>query len=249
MATETDTLTTDEETTPTPTNTTAPIESDSCTSDEDEVAIKSSKQKQNPLPNTNASNTNMSTSKVLDLDRAIAQIKECNALSEAEIKSLCQLVSDVLMEEANVQPILAPVTICGDIHGQFFDILELLRIGGSVAEGQRYIFMGDFVDRGYHSVETLSLLFLLKARYTASITLLRGNHESRQVTRVYGFYEEILTKYGNANVWRYCTDVFDLLPIGALVNGLIFCVHGGLSPDIATLDHLSMIDRKQVPSS
>ena len=218
--------------------------------DEEETTISLTKSRDsennlNNLNNTNSNNTLMSSSSILDLDKSISSIKQCIALSEAEIKQLCQLVSDVLMEEANVQPILSPVTICGDIHGQFFDILELLRIGGDVENGERYIFMGDFVDRGYHSVETLSLLFLLKARYTSSITLLRGNHESRQVTRVYGFYEEILTKYGNANVWRYCTDVFDLLPIGALVNGLIFCVHGGLSPDIATLDHLSMIDRKQ----
>ena len=190
-------------------------------------------------------NTNSAPLNILDLDEAIISMKECRALSEQQIKCLCQLVSDVLMEEANVQPVVAPVTVCGDIHGQFFDILELLRIGGQVEEGQRYIFMGDFVDRGYHSVETLSLLLLLKARYPSQMTLLRGNHESRQVTRVYGFYEEILTKYGNANVWRYCTDVFDLLPIGALINGVVFCVHGGLSPDIATLDHLSMIDRKQ----
>ena len=180
----------------------------------------------------------------LDLDKAVAQLKECQTLSESEMKQLCQRVSDVLMEEANVQPVRAPVTICGDIHGQFYDMLELFRQGGD-CPSTNYIFMGDFVDRGYHSVETLSLLFALKARYSAHVTLLRGNHESRQVTRVYGFYEEILQKYGNANCWRYCTDVFDLLPIGALVNGKIFCVHGGLSPDIATLDHLSMIDRKQ----
>eukprot|EP01084_Bolivina_argentea_P094297 169521_1 len=245
MSTETEPSTeTNEETT----ITSISEESDSCTSTEEIVEPELNKSRDSIRltgNNTNALNTSMSTSSILDLDKAISSIKECIALSEAEIKQLCQLVSDVLMEEANVQPILAPVTICGDIHGQFFDILELLRIGGDPALGERYIFMGDFVDRGYHSVETLSLLFLLKARYTSQITLLRGNHESRQVTRVYGFYEEILTKYGNANVWRYCTDVFDLLPIGALVNGVIFCVHGGLSPDIATLDHLSMIDRKQ----
>mmetsp|Transcript_53189 Transcript_53189/g.47829 ORF Transcript_53189/g.47829 Transcript_53189/m.47829 type:complete len:371 (+) Transcript_53189:21-1133(+) len=246
MATDSDTTISEETTT---TVTTEPIASDSDTTiEEEEVIIGDTSpvlDKSRESINTNVNNTTISSNKQLDLDRSILSIKQCIALSEAEIKQLCQLVSDVLMEEANVQPILSPVTICGDIHGQFFDILELLRIGGQVEEGQRYIFMGDFVDRGYHSVETLSLLFLLKARYTSSITLLRGNHESRQVTRVYGFYEEILTKYGNANVWRYCTDVFDLLPIGALVNGTIFCVHGGLSPDIATLDHLSMIDRKQ----
>eukprot|EP01084_Bolivina_argentea_P084359 152590_1 len=224
------------------TTTIEPIQdsSDSATSEEDEITI-SNNTKSNEIVTVFSE---PSTSSILDLDIAIEQIKECKPLSEQEIKQLCQMVSDVLMEEANVQPILCPVTICGDIHGQFFDMLELLRVGGELPS-TRYIFMGDFVDRGYHSVETLSLLFLLKARYTDCITLLRGNHESRQVTRVYGFYEEILTKYGNANVWRYCTDVFDLLPIGALVAGTIFCVHGGLSPDIATLDHLSMIDRKQ----
>ena len=149
------------------------------------------------------------------------------------------------MEESNIVPVIAPVIICGDIHGQFYDLMELFNKGGGMAPLNNYIFMGDFVDRGYHSVETLTLLFLLKLKYSNNITLLRGNHESRQVTRVYGFYDEILQKYGNANCWRYCTDVFDLLPIGSLVNGKIFCVHGGLSPDIATLDHLSMIDRKQ----
>eukprot|EP01084_Bolivina_argentea_P094298 169522_1 len=245
MSTETEPSTeTNEETT----ITSISEESDSCTSTEEIVEPELNKSRDSIRltgNNTNALNTSMSTSSILDLDKAISSIKECIALSEAEIKQLCQLVSDVLMEEANVQPILAPVTICGDIHGQFFDILELLRIGGDPALGERYIFMGDFVDRGYHSVETLSLLFLLKARYTSQITLLRGNHESRQVTRVYGFYEEILTKYGNANVWRYCTDVFDLLPIGALVNGVIFCVHGGLSPSINTLDQIRLIDRKQ----
>jgi len=180
----------------------------------------------------------------LDLDKAISQLKEVKPLSSTDLKNLCALLSDILMEEANVQPVKAPVTICGDIHGQFYDLLELFRVGGECPR-TNYIFMGDFVDRGYHSVETLSLLFALKAKYPSHVTLLRGNHESRQVTRVYGFYEEVVQKYGNANAWRYCTDVFDLLPVGSVINGDIFCVHGGLSPDISTLDHLSMIDRKQ----
>jgi len=185
----------------------------------------------------------------LDLDKAIAQLKEAKPLLQSDLKDLCTLLSDILMEEANLQPVKAPVTICGDIHGQFHDLLELFRVGGECPT-TNYIFMGDFVDRGYHSVETLSLLFALKAKYPSHVTLLRGNHESRQVTRVYGFYEEVVQKYGNANAWRYCTDVFDLLPVGCVVNGRIFCVHGGLSPDISTLDHLSMIDRKQeIPHS
>ena len=96
--------------------------------------------------------------------------------------------------------------------------------------------MGDFVDRGYNSVETFEMLLCLKLKYPESITLLRGNHETRQVTTVYGFYDECIRKYGNANPWKYCVEVFDYLGVAAIIEGKIFCIHGGLSPDIKTLD-------------
>ncbi|EMR09627.1 serine/threonine-protein phosphatase 4 catalytic subunit [Pneumocystis murina B123] len=104
---------------------------------------------------------------------------------------------------------------------------------------------GDFVDRGFNSIETFLLLLSFKVRYPDRITLIRGNHESRQITQVYGFYDECIRKYGNANVWRYCTEVFDYLSLAAIVDGKIFCVHGGLSPTITAIDQIRLIDRKQ----
>eukprot|EP00854_Cymbomonas_tetramitiformis_P016107 gene16107-19103_t len=191
-----------------------------------------------------------------DLDRMIEQLQRCEILKEREVKTLCEKAVEILVEESNVQKVEAPVTICGDIHGQFYDLKELFKVGGDCPT-INYLFMGDFVDRGFYSVETFLLLLALKVRYPDRIYLIRGNHESRQITQVYGFYDECLRKYGSANVWRYCTDIFDYLrlltlaapapaySLSALIDNRIFCVHGGLSPSINTLDQIRTIDRKQ----
>ena len=178
-----------------------------------------------------------------DVDQWLNTVKNGGVLPERDLRILCEKVKEILIEESNVQPVSAPVTICGDIHGQFHDLLELFNKGGEIP-ATRYIFMGDFVDRGYNSVETFQLLLCYKLKYPAHITLLRGNHETRQITTVYGFYDETIRKYGNANPWKYCTEVFDYLGIGAVVEGKIFCIHGGLSPEIKTLDQIRLIDRR-----
>ena len=143
--------------------------------------------------------------------------------------------------------------MCGDIHGQFYDLKELFKIGGRLSdEGtrHRYIFIGDFVDRGYHSVETITLLFCYKVKYPDRIVLLRGNHESRRISHNYGFYEEVQQKYGNSKVWNLFNDAFDYLPLGAIIEGNIFCVHGGLSPEINSIDQMRSIERNiEVPIS
>lgn len=178
------------------------------------------------------------------LDGWIERLLNCEALSENEVKTLTSKAREVLMEESNVQAVNAPVTVCGDVHGQFYDLMELFRIGGKTPD-TNYLFLGDYVDRGYYSVEVVSLLVCLKVRFPQRVFILRGNHESRQITQVYGFYDECLRKYGNANVWKEFTDLFDYLPLTALINEQVFGLHGGLSPSIDYLDNIRALDRVQ----
>lgn len=190
----------------------------------------------------------------------LEQIQECKHLSEPAMKRLCDKVTEIFVEEGNIEPVAAPVLICGDIHGQFWDLKELFRLGGSPPT-KSYVFLvraklfhcadgqGDYVDRGYHSLETVTWLLVLKLLYPARILLLRGNHESRQTSQVvshlplcsqvYGFYEECMQKYGSPNVWRWVNDVFDYLPIAGLIDNRLLCVHGGLSPECRTLDQVT----------
>ena len=178
----------------------------------------------------------------MNIDAYLETLKKGGLLEERDLKLLCDKAKEYLLEESNVQRVCTPVTICGDIHGQFYDLLELFRTGGELP-GTSYIFIGDFVDRGYNSIESLSLLLCYKVKYPGLITLLRGNHESRQITKSYGFYEEIDRKYGNTNPWNYCTEVFDYLPLGAIIDGSVLCIHGGLSPEIRTIDQIRIINR------
>ncbi|KAL2005203.1 hypothetical protein VTN00DRAFT_3053 [Thermoascus crustaceus] len=180
------------------------------------------------------------------LDTWIENLMNCKLLAEEDVRQLCNKAKEVVKDESNVHPVKCPVTVCGDIHGQFHDLIELFRISGPCPD-TNYLFMGDYVDRGYHSVESVSLLLALKIRYPKRITILRGNHESRQITQVYGFYDECLRKYGNANVWTYFTDIFDYLPLTALIEDKILCLHGGLSPPITDLNGIRALDRVQEP--
>jgi len=183
----------------------------------------------------------------LDMDKCIDLLYKGEILPEITVKQICDKLKELLIYESNVLSIPAPVTVVGDVHGQFYDVLELFRIGGRPPD-TNYLFLGDYVDRGYYSVETISLLVCLKLRYPKRINLLRGNHESRQITQVYGFYGECQRKYGNPNVWKYFTDVFDYLTIAAIIDNSIFAVHGGLSPSIVSIDQIRVLDRfREIP--
>jgi len=189
----------------------------------------------------------MSDQSKFEVDDMIAQVLECKHLSEAQVAKLCEKGKEVLEKESNVHVVRAPVTVCGDVHGQFHDLLELFKIGG-VPPDTNYLFMGDYVDRGYYSVETVTLLLLYKIRYPERLHILRGNHESRQITQVYGFYDECVRKYGTSRVWEMFTDLFDFLPLSAVVEQEIFCLHGGLSPSLDTIAHIRALERvREIP--
>jgi serine/threonine-protein phosphatase 4 catalytic subunit len=165
---------------------------------------------------------------------------------ECEIRDICNRAKGIFVMEDNVLSVSSPITLCGDLHGQFSDLLEIIDVSGDPQECP-YLFMGDYVDRGAFSVETFILLLAFKIRYPDRIWMIRGNHESRQITQVYGFYDECLRKYGSSNVWRYCCDVFDNLPVAAIVDSQIFVVHGGISPSLTSIDSIRTIDRFQEP--
>jgi serine/threonine-protein phosphatase 4 catalytic subunit len=132
----------------------------------------------------------------------------------------------------------------GDIHGQFFDLLEIFNLTGRCPE-TNFVFLGDYVDRGYHSVEVILYLLALKVRYPTKVTLLRGNHESRTMTEFYGFYDECMKKFGSGMMYHLFTGVFDLLPISAVVGDRLYLVHGGLSPNIQNISDINSLDRKK----
>lgn len=184
----------------------------------------------------------------MELDQCLEHLYKGQLLPEATVKALCFKLKEMLVKESNVVYIQTPVAVVGDIHGQFHDLLEIFQIGGPIPD-TNYLFLGDYVDRGLYSVETIMLLIVLKLRYPNRIHLLRGNHESRQITQSYGFYTECLNKYGGGSkVWQYLTDLFDYLILCCIIDDSLFCVHGGLSPNVQTIDQIKIIDRfREIP--
>lgn len=171
------------------------------------------------------------------MDKLLEKIKALEILSIADIEKIVNTVSPILMLEPAVLNISSPVHVVGDIHGQFLDLLKIFDTLG-YPPGTQYLMLGDYVDRGTHSLETILLLFVLKCEYPTRLFLIRGNHESRELTKIYGFYDEILQKYGDARVWRYIQIAFDVLPIGAVVDGRYLCTHGGISPLTLSINNI-----------
>jgi serine/threonine-protein phosphatase PP1 catalytic subunit len=163
------------------------------------------------------------------------------SLKNAEIFAICSAVREVFLTQPSLLELAAPVKIVGDIHGQYTDLIRMFEMCG-FPPNSNYLFLGDYVDRGKQSLETILLLFCYKLKFPENFFLLRGNHECANVTRVYGFYDECKRRC-NIKVWKAFVDTFNTLPIAAIVAQKIFCVHGGLSPSLSHMDDIRGIAR------
>nr|XP_011462265.1 PREDICTED: serine/threonine-protein phosphatase PP1 isozyme 3-like isoform X1 [Fragaria vesca subsp. vesca] len=169
-------------------------------------------------------------------------------LQESEIRQLCFVSKDIFLRQPNLLELDAPIKICGDIHGQYSDLLRLFEFGGPPSHSN-YLFLGDYVDRGKQSLETICLLLAYKIKYPENFFLLRGNHECASINRIYGFFDECKRRF-NVRLWKVFTDCFNCLPVAALIDEKILCMHGGLSPELKNLNQIKNLPRPaDVPES
>ncbi|KAF9377597.1 hypothetical protein CPB97_010078 [Podila verticillata] len=189
-------------------------------------------------------------SKSMDVDDMISRLLDAGysgkvsksvCLKNSEILFICQQARDVFLSQPTLIELNAPVKIVGDIHGQYTDLLRLFEMCG-FPPSANFLFLGDYVDRGRMSLETILLLFCYKIKYPENFFLLRGNHECANVTKVYGFYDECKRR-ASIKMWKAFVDVFNCLPLAAIVANKIFCVHGGLSPSLGSMDDIRALRR------
>ena len=188
--------------------------------------------------------------KIVDIDETIQKLLDAGyaakrtknvCLKNSEIAQICHRAREMFLAQPPLLELSPPVKIVGDVHGQYSDLLRLFTKCG-FPPSANYLFLGDYVDRGKQSLETILLLLCYKIKYPENFFLLRGNHESANVTRVYGFYDECKRRC-NIRTWKYFVDTFNSLPLAAIVTGKIFCVHGGLSPVLNSMDEIRHVSR------
>ena len=184
-------------------------------------------------------------------------------LGPTKIEGLCRRAARIFLAQPMLLELVGPINVVGDVHGQYYDLLRLFEMGGFPDDEQAYLFLGDYIDRGRQGIETISLLLAYKIKHQDTFFMLRGNHECPSLNRVYGFYDECKRRY-TVKLWRTgnkcglaCTafmiltlllrlpvnDCLSCLPCAAVIGERMFCVHGGLSPELLRLEQILNISR------
>ena len=163
-------------------------------------------------------------------------------LTQEECIQLCDNVKPLFLEEPNILKLNSPLYVVGDLHGNIYDLIRIL-VMTEGAPKNKFLFLGDYVDRGPYSVEVTALLFILKILYPKNIFLIRGNHEFRNINETYGFKEQALSAYASDDVYEAFNKAFDCLPFAAIIEDQVFAVHGGISPDLKDLSQISEVKR------
>ena len=170
------------------------------------------------------------------------------SMKESDLHQICHMARGIFIKEHVTVDVPAPITICGDTHGQFYDLLRLFAMGDFPPKTS-YLFLGDYVDRGMQSIETIILLLAYKCLYPDKMFLLRGNHEASSINKMYGFYDECKRRF-SIKLWKTFSDCFNCMPVAALIDRKILCMHGGLSPEMKRVSDLDKIFRPiEVPDT
>lgn len=202
------------------------------------------------IPSSGASIVNQDEQNSIDIENLIQRLLDAGysgkktkslCLKNQEIQLVCATAREIFLQQPSLLELSPPVKVVGDVHGQYGDLIRVFTKCGFPPQ-TNYLFLGDYVDRGKQSLETILLLLCYKIKYPENFFLLRGNHECANVTRVYGFYDECKRRC-NIKTWKLFIDTFNTLPIAAIVARKIFCVHGGLSPVLNSMDEIRNIAR------
>lgn len=184
----------------------------------------------------------------ISFGQLISETKEGRVLDINTVNTILDGIEQIFDNEPNVLYLEPPIVIAGDTHGQLEDVIYMFQKTEDCP--QRYLFLGDYVDRGPFSIELLCILLLLKYNSPNNIFMLRGNHETKEVNNMYGFINELVEKYGEEEgntLWNRCNAIFEKMPLAAVIDNRIFCVHGGLAPNLEYVDQIKEYNRKTQP--
>ena len=176
-----------------------------------------------------------------DMIKKLMKPSPSHMMNEAIMFDIANAARNLFLSQPMLLELSPPVAICGDIHGQYVDLLHLFQLNGAPPT-RNYLFLGDYVDRGNRSLEVIVLMLCYKLKYPQNFFMLRGNHESSSLNRIYGFYDECKRRY-SVKLWKIFSSCFNCMPVAAVVGNRILCMHGGLSPELTNLQVVLSLPR------